>query len=132
MADTTAVSHDGAAHNRSQLADISAAMVHIYKDVFGRGPTKTRTDFAGPDTVVCVLHDTLTTAERSMAEIGAHDRLREQRIFLQYSHEETFRGAVERILERQVVAFLSAMDPKTGTALEAFTLRPLEELDVGP
>ena len=83
-----------AQRDRSQLAEVSAAMVRIYKELFGRGPTRTRTDFAGPDTLACVLEDTLTQAERSMLEIGAHERLRELRMFFQYSHEETFRAEI--------------------------------------
>lgn len=107
-----------------QMAEVSTAMIKIYKDLFGRGPTRTRTEMAGPDLLVCLLQDTLTTAERSMVEMGAHERLREMRIFFQYSNEETFRGEVERIVGRRVVAFLSAIDTNTGDAMEAFRLAP--------
>jgi uncharacterized protein YbcI len=39
----------------SVRAEISREMVRLYKDQFGRGPTKARTEFAGPDIVVCTL-----------------------------------------------------------------------------
>ena len=48
-----------AADERRSLYEISNAMVQIYKDQFGRGPTKVRTHYAGPDTLVCLLENTL-------------------------------------------------------------------------
>jgi uncharacterized protein YbcI len=48
----------------SKLAEVSREMVRIYKDQFGRGPTRARSDFAGPDLIVCTLEDTLTPAEK--------------------------------------------------------------------
>jgi uncharacterized protein YbcI len=47
----------------SVLAEISRQMVKLYKEQFGRGPTKARTDFAGPDTVICTLEQSFTLAE---------------------------------------------------------------------
>lgn len=37
----------------SKLAEISRAMVALYKDQLGRGPTRVRSDFAGTDTLIC-------------------------------------------------------------------------------
>ena len=34
----------------SMLSQVSNEMVKLYKDQFGRGPTKARTAWAGPDT----------------------------------------------------------------------------------
>ncbi len=51
----------------SVLAQITEEMVRIYKDQFGRGPTTARTDFAGPDAVLCTLENTFTPAERNLA-----------------------------------------------------------------
>lgn len=45
-------------------------MVRIYKEQFGRGPTRARTEFAGPDIIVTTLEESLTPAERRLAEIG--------------------------------------------------------------
>ena len=52
-------------------AAISREMVRLYKDLFGRGPTKASTTIAR-DLVVCTLEDSLTPAERKMAEMGEH------------------------------------------------------------
>src|SRR3954463_7451638 len=87
-----------------QLA-VSNAMVRLYKSQFGRGPTKARTNFAGPDTIICTLEDSLTPAERNMAKMGEHQRLRDVRLYFQHATEDQFRDAVEEITGRKVVAF---------------------------
>jgi uncharacterized protein YbcI len=106
-----------------QLA-LSNAMVRLYKEQFGRGPTKARTNFAGPDVVVCTLEDSLTPAERNLAAMGEHQRLRDVRLFFQYATEDKFRGAVERITGRKVRAFISGMDTEQDVACEVFYLEP--------
>ena len=69
----------------SILMEVSNAMVRLYKEQFGRGPTRTRTFWAGPDALVCFLEDTLTPAERNLVNLGQHQRLRDMRTFFQYA-----------------------------------------------
>jgi uncharacterized protein YbcI len=99
-------------------------MVRIYKEHFGRGPTKVRSAYAGPDVVVCVLEDTLTTPEITLKELGELERLRELRMVFQYAMDAQFKAAVEEILKRKVKSFISGMDASTGTASEVFLLEP--------
>jgi len=106
------------------MLELSNAMVRLYKDVFGRGPTKARASFAGPDTLIVVLEDSMTVAERNLAAMGEHGRLRDARLFFQYAVEGQFRSTVERILGRKTVAFISGMDTRNDVAVEVFTLEP--------
>jgi uncharacterized protein YbcI len=106
------------------LAELSNAMVRLYKDIFGRGPTKTRTNYAGPDVIVSTLEDSLTRPERKMAEAGEHERLRNLRMFFQYEYEDDFVGAVEAITGRKVKAFISGLDTRRDVACELFYLEP--------
>ncbi|MFL5781305.1 MAG: DUF2294 domain-containing protein [Thermoleophilaceae bacterium] len=106
------------------LLGISNAMVKLYKEMFGRGPTRARTNFAGPDVVVCTLRDTLTPAERNLVKLGEHQRLRDIRMFFQYSSEAQLRGAVEELTGRKVVAFVSGLDTGEDVATEVFYLEP--------
>ena len=62
------------------LSAISNEMVHLYKDQFGRGPTKVRTDWAGPDMLIVTLEETLTQAEQRLCQMGEHQRLRDLRM----------------------------------------------------
>jgi uncharacterized protein YbcI len=113
----------------SVLAEISRQMVKIYKEQFGRGPTKARTDFAGPDVIICTLEESLTPAERRLAELGEHQRLRDTRLYFQHATEKEFRGMIERVLERKVRAFISGMDTATDVAVEIFYLEPRSQSD---
>jgi uncharacterized protein YbcI len=122
---------DGQVKDRpdSVRADISRAMVRIYKDQFGRGPTKVRTDFAGPDVLLCTLEDSLTPAERSLAAMGEHQRLRDTRLYFQHATEDKFRGVVERILDRKVRGFISGIDTVQDISVELFYLEPQKGAD---
>lgn len=103
-------------------AEISREMVRLYKELFGRGPTKARTEFAGPDIVICSLEDTLTPAERSLAEMGEHQRLRDTRLYFQAATQERFREIVERVTGRKVRAFISGLDAGADVCAEVFYL----------
>ena len=99
-------------------------MVRIYKEIFGRGPTRARADWAGPDVLLCTLEDSLTPAERKMAEIGEHQRLTETRMFFQHVCEADFRASVEQITGRKVRAFVSGIDTEQDVSSEVFYLEP--------
>jgi uncharacterized protein YbcI len=107
----------------SPLLAISNEMVRIYKDQFGRGPTKSRAIWAGPDVLVVVLEDTLTTAERNLMGHGEHQRLRDLRTFFQYANERDFCDPIEEITGRKVRAFISGIDTEAdGLSVETFVL----------
>jgi uncharacterized protein YbcI len=109
----------------SILMEVSNAMVRLYKEQFGRGPTKTRSYWAGPDAIACLLEDTLTPAERNLAQMGQHQRLRDMRLYFQYATIAEFCGPVERITGRKVRSFHSSVDTKVdGLAIETFIFYP--------
>jgi len=114
---------DGRPHSTQGVtSQLCNEMVRIYKEMFGRGPTRVRADWAGPDTLLCTLEDSLTPAERKMAELGEHQRLREIRTFFQHASEEDFRGSVEQITGRKVRAFVSGIDTDQDVSSEVFYL----------
>ena len=106
------------------MLEISNAMVRIYKDAFGRGPTKTRARFAGPDLLVVTLEGMMTTPERRLAALGEHERLREMRDLLNHALEDEIRSIVGAILGRTTLAFANAIDPAHDLAVMVFTLAP--------
>lgn len=111
----------------SILAEISRQMVRIYKEQFGRGPTKARTDFAGPDIVICTLEESLTPAEQRLAQLGEHQRLRDTRMYFQHVTEKEFCAVLERVLGRKVRAFVSGIDTERDVSSEVFYLEPRPE-----
>ncbi|MFZ0043640.1 MAG: Na-translocating system protein MpsC family protein [Solirubrobacteraceae bacterium] len=126
VADPGSVSQLRSAGNdeRHPLQEISSAMVQIYKDQFGRGPTKVRTHYAGPDTVICLLEHSFTPAERNLQAMGEHQRLRDVRLFFQYAEESRFIVPVERATGRKVRAFISGVDTSADVSAEMFVLEP--------
>src|SRR5947209_17613950 len=112
----------------SPLLQISTTMVRLYKELFGRGPTKVRTHWTGPDALSVILEDTLTLAERNMLRMGEHQRLRDTRMFFQYATVREFCEPVERITGRTVRSFVSGIDTEAdGLSLETFIFYPLGE-----
>src|SRR3954449_2609886 len=110
----------------SILAQIANEMVRLYKDQFGRGPTRARASWCGGgDVVAVVLEETLAPAERNLVKLGEHERLRETRMFFQYATVEEFCEPIERLTGRPVRAFISGLDSVAdGLAVELFVLHP--------
>ena len=108
----------------SPTLEIANAMVGAYKDALGRGPTKCRVHFAGADTLVVVLGDTMTVQERNLASLGEEEPLRESRFVLMRALEDRFRSIAERALGRRTLAFVSGFDTLRDVAVEVFTLAP--------
>jgi uncharacterized protein YbcI len=106
------------------MALISRAMVKLYKEQFGRGPTKVRTNWAGEDTLVCTLEDSLTPAERNLVKLGEHQRLRDVRMFFQSASVREFCAPVEEITGRTVRSFVSGIDTAEDVSIETFVLYP--------
>jgi len=118
---TGAVERESNPHD-SVRAEISREMVRLYKELFGRGPTKARTEFAGPDIVICSLENTFTPAERSLVEMGEHQRLRDTRLYFQSATHDKFVAIIERLTGRRVRAFISGIDPEHDVCAEVFYL----------
>jgi uncharacterized protein YbcI len=106
------------------MVELSNAMVRLYKDLFGRGPTKARSSFAGPDLIVSTLENSLTRIERNMADAGEHERLRDLRMHFQHLNEEQFIGPVEQITGRKVRACVSGINTRCDVSAELFYLEP--------
>lgn len=97
--------------NGERLADISSAVVAVYADHHGRGPTKART-YAHEGVLTCLLEDTLTRAERTLVANGRHGTLLRLRGELQETMQERLAAVVEGLAERRVRALVG------GTQLE--------------
>jgi uncharacterized protein YbcI len=107
-------------------------MVALHKEQFGRGPTRARSHFAGPDTLVCIMDDALLPAERAMVEMGEAQRVRESRMWFQVATSQRFIETVEELVARPVYSFASATDPERGVVMEVFVFEPLPTDGHGP
>ena len=116
----------------SAMMAVSNAMVRLHKEQFGRGPTKARSYYAGPDTLLSILENVLVPAEQKLIEIGQAERVRDTRTSFQAATQAEFIAAVEQIVHRKVRAFASAVDVKADLAYEIFTFERSENGDADP
>ncbi len=102
-------------------ADISTALVGLYKEHFGKGPTRCRT-YLEPDLVVVVMGEGYTPAEQTLFEAGKWYEVREARQIWQDSMQVLFVNKIEELTGRKVSAFLSANRQGPDLAVELFVL----------
>jgi uncharacterized protein YbcI len=103
------------------LAGISSGIVGLYREHFGKGPTKAKT-YALDDIVVCVLRDGLTRVERTLFAEGRADSVREMRAAFQDAVADKFKAVVEELTGREVIAFMSQAHVNPDLAIEVFFL----------
>jgi uncharacterized protein YbcI len=106
-------------------AALSEAVVRVMREYVGRGPTRARTSVRD-DVVVVVLGETLTKAERSLADDGKQERVLRLRQDFQRTMRKDLTAAVEEITGRRVIAFMSDNHIDPDLACEVFVLEPSE------
>ena len=106
------------------LADISLSMVELYKESYGKGPTRART-YMSDDLVVCLLQGTLTAHERTLRDGGRGHAVTEQRETLQDVLRDQFVETIEALTGRKVITSISGLDLGTETDAQLFVLEPI-------
>lgn len=104
-----------------QLAAISNAIVQIYSECYGRGPTKAKS-YAFEDFVLCVMEDILTTVESTLVDNGQEALVRAVRLRFQNSVAKRFKSAVSEITGRTVIAYNSQVAFHPAVGFEIFVL----------
>jgi uncharacterized protein YbcI len=115
------VEHDR--HQGTRLAEVSNAVVQIFSECYGRGPTKAKS-YQFDNYVVTVLEDIFTTVEQTLVSNGEVDLVRRVRLTFQEAVADRFKEAAAEALGREVIGYHSqvAVDPPTG--FEIFILAP--------
>jgi uncharacterized protein YbcI len=114
--------NDAAEPSRGSASSlISNAIVRLMSEYTGRGPTRART-FINDGLVTVVLRDTLTKGEQSLVGDGKGDLVLETRKAFQDAMRTELIRAVEEVVGRKVVAFLSANHLDPDVAIESFVL----------
>jgi uncharacterized protein YbcI len=109
-------SPDAGSRAGEQLAAVTNGIVKLFRDHYGRGPTKAKSYVLDDRIVVCVLEETMTKVERTLAENGQGHTVREVRLTFQEAMADEFKACVERHLGRTVIAYHSqlTLDPDLG------------------
>jgi uncharacterized protein YbcI len=105
--------------------------VQLHADYYGRGPTKARSEWIGPDReyLICILLDCFTTVERTLIELGRLQEVRNTRQVFQDAMADRFKRAVEEVTGRRVIGFMSQASPAPEMVTEFFALEPLPAAD---
>jgi len=104
------------------LAAISREIVQVFRDAAGKGPTRCKTFFAGPDVVLVLLGGGYTRGEETLYAGGHADEVAAYRRALQESLEERLKAVVEQATGRRVLAFMSANHKEPDMSAELFVL----------
>ena len=104
-------------------AAICNAVVRIQREYLGRGPTRARASVSG-NTIVVLMEDTLTKAERHLVGDGRHEDVVRMRYSLQQTMREDIVAAVRELTGRTVLAFMSDTHIDPDLACEVIVLEP--------
>ena len=113
--------------NHDRRREISRGMVGLFKEYVGRGPTDAHT-FVNDGVVMVLLRDTLTVAEKTLADGERAALVREVWRGFQGAMREKAVQLVQEQTGCRVEAFLSDNSVYPDFAVEVFVLeRPLED-----
>jgi uncharacterized protein YbcI len=104
-----------------RLAAISNAIVTIYAEYYGRGPTKAKT-YAFDNYLITALEDILTTVERTLVDRGEEELVRRVRLAFQEATADRFTSEVAAIAGREVVGYHSQVTFNPSVGFEIFVL----------
>ena len=110
------------------LSAVSNSIVAMMKKYYGRGPTAAKT-YLLDDNLVVVMQDGFTTVERTLLDAGQEGLVREVRLRFQDEMGPEFIGAVEEILGRKVLGYMSQVVFEPPTLFELFILEPAAEAE---
>lgn len=119
-----AVTASGVVDPGEQRAAIANAIVALFKEFYGKGPTAAKTYF-NDDWVFVVLDDGLTRNEETLVAHGEHELVRTVRLRFQEAMTDRMTGAVTQITGRRVLTYHSQLLLDPVHSVEMFLLEPL-------
>jgi uncharacterized protein YbcI len=105
------------------LTAISNAVVQIVREYTGRGPTQARASIRD-NLVVVLMQETMLKAEHSLVNHDKAVLVVEMRRSFQQTMRADLSAAVERLTEREVIAFMSDSHLEPDYSVEVFVLAP--------
>jgi uncharacterized protein YbcI len=105
----------------TKAAACGNAITRMHREHYGRGATTTRTVISG-NYVIVFLEDIYTQAEQTLIEDNKQETVKETRQAFQMSMRARFTAAIEHVMERKVIAFMSQVHFAPDLAAEIFVL----------
>jgi uncharacterized protein YbcI len=110
------------------LTAISDGLVALFKEFYGRGPTRTKSYYED-DLVVCVLRGGFTRVEQTLLEGGRGLAVIRQRMEFQDLMRKQFESVIQNATGRPVIGFMSGNQQEPDIMCEVFILAPTDLLD---
>ena len=107
------------------LEAITAGLVVLYEQHFGRKPAAARTQWLGDDLLACVMGGVYTEVEKTLIELQRRPLVEDARSEFQAAMRPRLTGVVERLLGRAVHGFMSTRHVGPDLEIELFVLAPL-------
>jgi uncharacterized protein YbcI len=117
-----AQSHEPGTHAGEQLAAVTNGIVKLFRDYYGRGPTKAKSYILDDRIIVCVLEETMTKVERTLVDCGQGQKVRDVRLTFQEAMADEFKGIVSTIMGRPVIGYHSQLTLEPDIGFEFFVL----------
>jgi uncharacterized protein YbcI len=117
-----AQSPDVGVHAGEQLAAVTNGIVKLFREYYGRGPTKAKSYVLDDRILVCVLEETMTKVEQTLVENGHGDKVREVRLTFQSAMADEFTRTVTESMGRKVLAYHSQLTLEPDIGFEFFVL----------
>ena len=90
------------------LEEISRRIVQLYKESYGKGPTRART-YWHDDVITVVVRGGFTPDERTLREGGRAEAVLEHRVQFHQAMRTRFRQEVEQLTGRTVIGVMSGV-----------------------
>jgi uncharacterized protein YbcI len=114
---------DGQLRGGELNAAVTREIVRIHTAAMGRGPKKSYSFHSG-DTLVTVLLEVLTRAEKNLVSYDEGDAVLAMRRLAQRAMAAEMKAAIERVTRRSVLALMSDNHLDPDMAIEVFILDP--------
>jgi uncharacterized protein YbcI len=124
-----AASHEVTRAARGEiLTAVSDGIVALFKEYYGKGPTRTKTYYED-DLVICLLRGGFTRVEETLRDAGRGHEVILQRMAFQDVMRDRFESVIEQATGRRVIGFMSGNQQDPDMLCEIFVLAPSDLVD---
>jgi len=113
------------------LTAVSDGIVALFKEFYGKGPTRAKTYYED-DLVVCLLRGGFTRVEETLRDAGRGHEVIVQRMAFQDVMRDRFESVIEQATGRRVIGFMSGNQQDPDMLCEIFVLAPSDLVDEHP
>lgn len=113
------------------LTAVSDGIVALFKEFYGKGPTRAKTYYED-DLVVCLLRGGFTRVEETLRDAGRGHEVIVQRMAFQDVMRDRFEAVIQQATGRRVIGFMSGNQQDPDMLCEIFVLAPSDLLDEDP